>query len=72
MFNIAIEYFFGGSFYDGLRIGQPDEYDLDLLLSLPKLVEPTITTSDIPGYVHLQFKEYIKFLKEIKMAVRYK
>ncbi|XP_018573273.1 uncharacterized protein LOC108912517 [Anoplophora glabripennis] len=64
--------FFGGSYYDGLRVGQPDEFDLDLLLSLPKLVEPTITTSNIPGFVHLQFKEYMKFLKQAELVKRYK
>lgn len=64
--------FFGGSYYDGLRVGQPDEFDLDLLLTLPKLVEPTITTSNLPGFVHLQFKEYIKFLKQTDLVVRYK
>lgn len=64
--------FFGGSFYDGLRVGQPDEFDLDLLLALPKLLEPVITTSNVPGFVRLKFKEYIKFLNQHELALRYK
>lgn len=64
--------FFGGSYYDGIRVCQPDEFDLDLLLSLPKLVVPKITTSDRPGFVHLQFKEYVKFLLTPEMSARYK
>ncbi|KAG5896340.1 hypothetical protein JTB14_005821 [Gonioctena quinquepunctata] len=64
--------FFGGSYYDGLRVGQPDEFDLDLLLSLPKIVEPVLTTSNKPGYVHLKFNEIIKFYKQADLVTRYK
>lgn len=30
----SIEY--GGSFYKGTKIGEPDEYDLDLVISFPE------------------------------------
>ncbi|CAH1155729.1 unnamed protein product [Phaedon cochleariae] len=64
--------FYGGSYYDGLRVGQPDEFDLDLLLSLPKLVEPTLTTSNKPGFVHVKLNGYNKFIKQSEMISRYK
>ncbi|KAF2900412.1 hypothetical protein ILUMI_05774 [Ignelater luminosus] len=56
--------FYGGSYYDGLRVGNPEEFDLDLLLTLPKYAEPDLTNSNIPGFVHLQLKEYDKWAKQ--------
>ncbi|KAJ8924711.1 hypothetical protein NQ315_000863 [Exocentrus adspersus] len=63
--------FCGGSFYDGLRVGKPDEFDLDLLLNLPKALEPTITTSNVPGYVHVQFKGYANFMRQKDLVAKY-
>ncbi|KAJ3660811.1 hypothetical protein Zmor_005242 [Zophobas morio] len=51
--NLYQNKFYGGSFYDGLKVGKPSEYDLDCLLCLPKIVEPTVKVSDKPGYVHI-------------------
>lgn len=45
--------FFGGSYYDGLKVGKPDEYDLDLLLKMPKSQQLEIRTGDVPGFVNL-------------------
>ena len=36
-----------------MKVGKPSEYDLDCLLCLPKIVEPTVKVSDKPGYVHI-------------------
>lgn len=56
--------FYGGSYYDGLRVGNPEEFDLDLLLTLPKYAEPDLTNSNIPGFVHLRLKEFDKWSKQ--------
>ncbi|CAG9772612.1 unnamed protein product [Ceutorhynchus assimilis] len=51
--------FYGGSFYDDLKVGSPDEFDLDLLLVLPKSCEKhkkkncgcvKLETSNKPGF----------------------
>ncbi|CAH1108570.1 unnamed protein product [Psylliodes chrysocephalus] len=64
--------FYGGSFYDGLRVGTPDEFDLDLLLTLPKLVEPELILCNIPGYLQLKLNNYPALQKDKSMANRYK
>ncbi|XP_074033053.1 cyclic GMP-AMP synthase-like receptor isoform X1 [Leptinotarsa decemlineata] len=43
--------YYGGSYYDGLKVGHPDEYDIDMLLVLPKNLAK-IVISTVPGYVH--------------------
>uniref|UniRef100_V5H2F2 Uncharacterized protein n=1 Tax=Anoplophora glabripennis TaxID=217634 RepID=V5H2F2_ANOGL len=56
--------FFGGSYYDGLKIGSPNEYDLDLLLKFPppceteicNINEVDIYTSNKPGFVNLYLR----------------
>lgn len=55
--------FYGGSYYDGLRVGHPEEFDLDLLLRLPKLVDASLTISNIPGFVSVQLKGFDAFQK---------
>lgn len=55
--------FYGGSYYDGLRVGHPEEFDLDLLLRLPKLVDATLTITNIPGFVSVQLKNFADFQK---------
>lgn len=51
--------FYGGSYYDDLKVGKPDEFDLDLLLALPKRCEThkvpncgcvQLIPSNKPGY----------------------
>ncbi|XP_044271594.1 cyclic GMP-AMP synthase-like [Tribolium madens] len=56
--------FYGGSYYDGLRVGKPEEFDLDLLLSVPKYAEPTIIVSKVPGFVHLKLGNYDGFMRQ--------
>lgn len=52
----------GGSFYDGLKITNPEEYDYDLLLELPKLTTPLISTSSgHPGFVQIFVKNMEHF-----------
>jgi hypothetical protein len=49
--------FYGGSYYDRLHVktlGQSYDYDLDLLLSIPKKASPTLIRSHIPGHIKLQ------------------
>lgn len=60
--------FFGGSFYDGLRVGKPEEFDLDILLTLPTFAEPTIQINNKPGFVQMQFKCLDKWLKQPEAA----
>lgn len=52
--------FYGGSYYDGLKVAKPEEYDLDLILNIPAIVEPTVVVSDKPGFVHIEILEYNK------------
>lgn len=55
--------FYGGSYYDGLRVGHPEEFDLDLLLRLPKLIDSHLTIMNIPGFVSVQLKNIDGFQK---------
>lgn len=45
--------FYGGSFYDKIKVGKPEEYDLDLVLNLPALIEPDLKASDKAGFINL-------------------
>lgn len=60
-----------GSYYDGLKIGKPEEFDLDLVMSLPKLCNVQLIKSDCPGYVHLQLVDLEKLFKQ-KEGVNYR
>lgn len=51
----------GGSVGDGLKVIVPDEYDLDMVLKLPKCF--TVYPSNIPGYVHLKEKYNLRRIK---------
>ncbi|KAF2897520.1 hypothetical protein ILUMI_08658 [Ignelater luminosus] len=57
------EVFYGGSFYDGLKIGKPDEFDLDFLLKLPANAQPCLDVSHLPGFVQVQLKNFENFQK---------
>lgn len=49
--------FYGGGYYDGLlvkTVNKPYDYDLDLLLSIPKKASPVLRPSDIPGHIRLK------------------
>ncbi|KAJ8927456.1 hypothetical protein NQ314_020082 [Rhamnusium bicolor] len=50
---------FGGSYYDDLKVGSPNEYDIDLLLIFPD-EQPEIIASTKPGFVHVSLKNKTK------------
>lgn len=52
--------FYGGSYYDGLKVARPEEYDLDLVLNLPAVIEPIVEISNKHGFVHVKILEYLK------------
>lgn len=54
--NLFRTKYYGGSYYDNLKISKPCEYDLDILLNLPKMLSPTVEVSDKPGFVHVSLK----------------
>ncbi|KAK9752269.1 Mab-21 protein nucleotidyltransferase domain [Popillia japonica] len=49
--------FYGGSYFDGLRVGAPTEFDLDILLKVPKNVTSVLEHTNEPGYLSLKFPE---------------
>lgn len=55
--------FYGGSFYDGVRVGHPEEFDLDLLLTLPKNLQTEVAITNIPSFVQIQLKDIEVFEK---------
>lgn len=49
--------YYGGSFYDDLKIGKPEEYDLDILLKVPKVLSPELVFKENkPGFLEIQLK----------------
>lgn len=56
--------YYGGSYYERLKVGKPEEYDLDLLLKIPKLCNSQVIESDYPGFVHLQLPDFEKLEKQ--------
>ncbi|RZC42727.1 Mab-21 domain containing protein [Asbolus verrucosus] len=65
LFNLMYRrVFYGGSFYDGLRVGKPKEFDLDLLLTLPNFAQPVLTTSNIPGFVFLKLENLDAWMRQ--------
>lgn len=59
--NLFESFLFGGSYYDGLKVGKPDEFDLDLRLVLPKLVDAKLGISNQPGFVTVTMPGWSKF-----------
>ncbi|XP_066261714.1 cyclic GMP-AMP synthase-like receptor [Euwallacea similis] len=53
--QIYSHFLYGGSFYDGLKIIHPDEYDIHILLNLPSKAQNKVIVSNVPGFVHVQF-----------------
>jgi cyclic GMP-AMP synthase len=49
--------FYGGSYYDGLHVGRAYDYDLDLLLVIPKAANPDLQQSEFPGHIRLQVND---------------
>ncbi|KAK9891312.1 hypothetical protein WA026_014554 [Henosepilachna vigintioctopunctata] len=58
--------YFGGSYYDNLKVGSSDEFDIDLLFVLPENLSPTINSSDKPGYVHVTLSDLEKLEEKFK------
>ncbi|KAL1497648.1 hypothetical protein ABEB36_008571 [Hypothenemus hampei] len=48
------ECFYGGSFYDGLKVSRPDEYDIHMLMKIPPVISKKICNSDTPGFVYVE------------------
>lgn len=63
--------FHGGSYYDGLRVGHPEEFDLDLLLRLPKLIDVCLSVSNMPGFLNVQLKNVDAFQKQPVATEKY-
>lgn len=55
--------YFGGSYYDNLKVGKPEEYDLDLVLSLPKETKPILVCNKLAGYVSMHLADYENYVK---------
>ncbi|XP_018566081.1 cyclic GMP-AMP synthase-like [Anoplophora glabripennis] len=55
--------FYGGSYYDGLKVGSPDEYDIDLLLKFPPTCGIEIRIGEIPGFVNMYMHNNTGFEK---------
>ncbi|CAG9862670.1 unnamed protein product [Phyllotreta striolata] len=63
--------FYGGSYYDKLRVKEPNEFDLDLLLTLPVLSEPLVSIANVPGYTTLKLNNLSALNKHADLAKRY-
>lgn len=63
--------FYGGSYYDGLRVGHPEEFDLDLLLCLPKLIDADLTISNTPGFMTIRLNNIDAFEKQPVATEKY-
>lgn len=63
--------FYGGSYYDGLKVGKPEEYDLDILFFLPKLTKPQLTTGSLPGYLKVQLRDLEAILQQKETYAKY-
>lgn len=54
--KIYVDILHAGSFYDGLKICKPDEYDLDLIMKVPLDYNEFVikTHPQYPGFVSLR------------------
>lgn len=59
---------YGGSSYSGLKVGKPEEFDIDLRLVLPTLTKPTLELSKEPGFVKYHMTDWATFEKNIIYA----
>ncbi|XP_066151130.1 cyclic GMP-AMP synthase-like receptor isoform X2 [Euwallacea fornicatus] len=63
----------GGSYYDRLKVGRPNEYDLDIILTLPKMVNPVLICGDSPGFVQVKLENLENILqKSAKVQEKFK
>jgi hypothetical protein len=49
--------FYGGSYFDGLHVSRNYDYDLDLLLVMPKAASPDLQQSEFPSHIQLQVND---------------
>ncbi|GJQ76888.1 hypothetical protein Trydic_g15092 [Trypoxylus dichotomus] len=65
--------FYGGSYYDGLKVGNPEEYDCDVLLKLPSYSKPVVTADpNYPGFVKVFVSDFAKLQKQPEYDRYYK
>lgn len=64
--------FYGGSFYDALKVGKPEEFDIDLKMVLPKLCEAKLEIANEPGFVRCNLVSWEKFEKNALEFQKYK
>ncbi|XP_044272464.1 uncharacterized protein LOC123016253 [Tribolium madens] len=69
--NLYQDISYVSSFYDGLKIGSPNEYDLDCNLRFPKVVGAMIEESDKPGYVHVVLRNLEALQKNETEGAKY-
>ncbi|XP_045465012.1 cyclic GMP-AMP synthase-like isoform X2 [Harmonia axyridis] len=69
--NLFNKILFGGSYYDGLKIHLPDEYDIDIVLKLPKKANAQLTVNEKPGFVKV-YVELDSLSKESDYNKEYK
>lgn len=56
---------YGGSSYCGLKVGKPEEFDIDLRLVLPALTKPILELSEEPGFVKYRTTDWETFEKNV-------
>ncbi|XP_015839975.2 cyclic GMP-AMP synthase-like receptor isoform X1 [Tribolium castaneum] len=61
--NLKPKIFGSGSSFEGLKVGQPGEFDIDVLLTLPEETQPVVKPSNVPGFVQLQLPGFDKLTK---------
>lgn len=69
--NMYKNKFYGGSFYDGIKVGKPEEYDLDLVLNLPASIQPDLKASDKAGFVNIHIGSPDLILRKKKDKVKF-
>ena len=53
------EIYYSGSYYDGLKIKEPDEFDLNIVLDTRKFEDKLTLVDASPGYCRMQISELL-------------
>jgi hypothetical protein len=53
------EIYYSGSYYDGLKIKEPDEFDLNIVLDTRKFEDNLTLVDGLPGYCKMQISELL-------------
>ncbi|RZC41710.1 cyclic GMP-AMP synthase-like [Asbolus verrucosus] len=56
--RLHVKNFGAGSSYEGLKVGEPGEFDIDFLFKLPEATTPILKEDTIPGFVQLQLRTF--------------